>query len=265
MDSRLSRTVLMTAAACLLCVGATSAQGTDASDKVAVVRSLLEQLGETQRLISKEKTSWAVDKEHLQQRIEVMKSQISDLRTKVGDVDKSLSEAKKTQGDLEKEHAELGEVTEVLANKIATQESKTRKLLDRLPPPLRERIEPLSQLIPKKPEDTKLQLGDRFRNVIGVLNDINKFNREIKITNEVRTLGNGRQAEVTVMYVGIGQAYYVTARGDAAGIGTSTDKGWIWKPANGAAEDIQKAIDVYNNKIPAVFVRLPITVKKKGE
>jgi len=111
---------------------------------------------------------------------------------------------------------------------------RTKRLLERLPDPVRERVKPLSQRFPEDPADTKLSLGERFQNVIGVLNEVNKFNGEVSVTSEVRALANGSSAEVTALYLGIGQAYYVNASGDAAGIGTASADGWVWTPADEA-------------------------------
>ena len=67
--------------------------------------------------------------------------------------------------------------------------------------------------------DITIHVGGRFGNVIAVLNSMNRFQREIKITSEVRDLGDGQTAEVAVLYLGMGQAYYVAPKGDIAEIG----------------------------------------------
>ena len=109
--------------------------------------------------------------------------------------------------------------------------------------------------------DEKLSLSERFQNVLGILNEVNKFNREIAVTSEVRTLADGTSAEVTALYVGIGQGYYVSADGKVAGVGSAAPEGWVWTPANDAAARVAKAIAILKNEQPASFVPLPVRVE----
>jgi hypothetical protein len=137
-----------------------------------------------------------------------------------------------------------------------------------LPEPLVERVEPLSQRLPKTAEEaaaSKLSLSERYMNVIGVLNDIAKWNREVTVATEVRTMTDGSQVQVAVIYVGLGQAWYAGGEGKdgkptVAGTGTSTATGWTWKPANELAADIDKVIAIYKNEQLATLVRLPVQI-----
>jgi hypothetical protein len=93
------------------------------------------------------------------------------------------------------------------------------------------------------------------------LHEVNKFNREITVSSEVLTLPDGTSAEVTALYVGIGNAYYVSRNGSAAGIGTASPDGWVWQSANAAAEQIANAIAILKNEQVASFVKLPIHIE----
>jgi hypothetical protein len=66
---------------------------------------------------------------------------------------------------------------------------------------------------------------------------------------------------VTALYVGIGQGYYATADGKAAGIGSSTPEGWVWTAANDAAPRISQAIAILKNEQAASFVQLPAEIQ----
>jgi hypothetical protein len=145
-----------------------------------------------------------------------------------------------------------------LASKL---EQRTLALLARSPEPIRERVKPLSQRLPKAGEPAKESLSARFQNVVGILNELNKFHREITVTSEVRTLGDGRSAEVTVIYVGASIAFYASADGKAAGVGTSTAEGWNWSSADALAPDVNKAIAILKNETVAEFVQLPLRVQ----
>ncbi len=224
-------------------------------------RTALEKWVETQRVISKEKRDLELSKEMLNERIELVRREIQSLLEKITDAEKSIAEADKKRADLIQENDLLKEVSIELVGVCTSLEENTIKLLTRLPDPIREHIKPLSQRLPDRAEETKLTISERFQNVVGILNEIGKFNRDIRIVSEVRMLPDGTSAEVTALYLGLGQGYYSGANGTIAGIGTVSEEGWAWKPANDAAGEIAKAISILKNEQVASFVRLPIEIK----
>jgi FtsZ-binding cell division protein ZapB len=232
-----------------------------AGSDVDGVRAALEKWVETRKVISAEKRDWALGKEMLNERIELVQQEIDSLKEKISDAEESISEADKKRAELVEQNDALKNVSASLDDTVLELEDNTRRLLKRLPDPLRERVKPLSQRLPEDPEETKLSLAERFQNVIGILNEVNKFNREITMTSEVRTLPDGSSAEVTALYVGIGQGYYATADGKAAGIGSSAPEGWRWTAANDAGPQISQAIAILKNEQVAAFVQLPVDVK----
>jgi hypothetical protein len=140
-------------------------------------------------------------------------------------------------------------------------ESRVKEMLVGAPAPVTKRVQVLSQQIPDDPDDTKLAITNRFQNVIGILNEINKFNSEIAVVSEMRELPGGGEAEVTVMYIGASKAYYVGGGGKFGGVGTPGKTGWDWTATNDVADRIALMIDVYNNKQVAQFVELPFEVQ----
>lgn len=230
-------------------------------ERIDDVRTALEKWVETRRLISLEKRDWATGKELLQARIEVVRGEIAALRARIEETEKSAADADEKLAELVAEKDSLAQAASSLQERVETLEARTRALLARLPDPIRERVRPLSQSLPGEGAETELSLGQRFQNVVGILNEINKFNREIAVTSEVRELGGGATAEVTAFYVGIGQGYYVTANGDAAGLGSASAEGWTWSAQDDAAPEIARAIRILRNEAPAAFVRLPVRIE----
>jgi hypothetical protein len=256
--------LLLAAAVCLVSPGVMSANqgavGQD-EDRVDQARTTLEKWVETRRIISMEKRDWALGREMLTERIELVKREIESLRERIGDAETSIAEADKKRAGLMEEVAGLKEVSAALGKIAAMLEARTKELMKRLPDPIRERVKPLSQRLPENPEETKLSLSDRFLNIVGILNEVDKFNREITVTSEVHTLRDGTTAEVAVLYVGIGQAFYTGANGKAAGVGTASAEGWIWTPVNEAAAEIARAIAILKNEEVADFVQLPFRIE----
>lgn len=242
---------------CALGLGALGA-GEDGLDSA---RSTLEKWVETRRAISQEKLELARSRETLTDRIGLVEREIEALRTRIGETRTSVTDAD-TQGvGLREENALLKSASTSLGDLIATLEARAAALLPRLPEPIRERVKPLSQRFPDDPATSTLSTAERFQNVVGVLNEINKFNGAITMASEVRQLPDGTSAEVTALYLGIGQGYYVNASGTAAGVGTGVGGTWVWTPANEAAPRIAEAIAILKNEQVAGFVKLPIAVR----
>ena len=240
----------------------TAAQpASEQDDAVDNTRTTLEKWVEVRQAIAKEQRDWRLGREVLEDRIALVEQSIESLRERLEETKASVAKADRERDELMAQNGELKQASEGLRNTVTDLEARTGSLLTRLPEPVVERVKPISQRFPKDAATTELSLSERFLNVIGVLNAVNKFNRDITVTSEVRELEGGVSAEVAALYLGIGQAYYVTSRGDAAGIGTSSPEGWIWRPANEHASDIAKAIAIFNNEEEARYVQLPLRVE----
>lgn len=256
---------LRTAALCGAILAATVALRADSAgatqDPIDATRAALEKWVETRTLISQEKRDWAEGEELLAARIDLVQREIEALRAKTSEADTSVVETDKKRDELLRDNETLRDATQSLADMIASLEARTTTLLPRLPAPLQERVKLLSQRIPLDPAATKATLGERFQNVVGILNEVDKFNRDITVALEVRDLPEGGAMEVTTMYLGLGRAYYASANGAVAGFGAATADGWAWTPANDAAPAILAAIAVQANQAPAAFVQVPFRVE----
>jgi len=253
-------------AAALLAVASALAPAALASarqepDQVSVARTELEKWVETRRIISAERRDWELGRQVLNDRIELVQREIDALRARIGEAGNSIAEAERKRSELDTENEGFKQASSALDGAAATLESRTRELLPNLPEPLRELVHPLSQSLPENPEATALPLAKRFQNVVGILNAVNKFQRQLAVTSEVRTLRDGSRAEVTVFYLGIGHAFYASADGKAAGVGSASAAGWLWTPADEAAAEITRAIAILKNEATAAFVRLPMRIE----
>ena len=165
------------------CLGLLSASGTLAqesnAERIESTRSALEKWVETRRIISQEKRDWEVGKDLLQSRIELVRDEIDELRRKIADAEEQIAEADVKRQELLDENERLKEASAALDDTVLTLEQRTTELLKRLPDPIRDIVKPLSQRFPEDPEETELSLAERFQNIVGVLNEINKFNREV--------------------------------------------------------------------------------------
>jgi hypothetical protein len=261
MQNPLSRPLI---AALILSAGAGLLSATSLMDPptqdVVNTREVLKEWVDVERTLSAEQRDWAMGKELIQDRIELVQEEIDSLRSRIGEAQESIAAADIKRQELLDENESLKAASASLEAIVADLEARVIGLLAKLPPPIVERVSMLSARLPKAGAETKSSLGERFQNIVGILNEVNKFNGEIALFSEVRTLEDGSSAEVSAMYVGVGQAYYVTGDQKHAGLGTSSADGWIWKPINAAAVDIALAIAILENEQPADFVHLPIQI-----
>ncbi len=243
-----------------LCSMPLAAVAAEAGNSVDGVRTGLEKWVETRKVISLEERDWKMSRETLGERVDLVQREIDALKAKISESQQSISEADKKRAGLVQENEKLKEASAGLTESLVALEIRTRTLLKNLPDPIRERVKPLSQRLPENTGDTKLSFAERFQNIVGILNEVNKFNREITMTSEVRTLPDGSSAEVTALYAGIGQAYYVSADGKHAGTGTASSEGWVWTPDNRIAPQVTEAIAILKNEQVAAFVHLPVEI-----
>jgi len=260
-------TFLLTSAICLLSSGALSARMSAGDvDKISAPPTLeetrlkMDKWLETQQIISKERKDWQQGKEILLGRLEVVKKEIATLEEKTKQAESSVAEANKKRSELLAENDQLKTSGTQLTGAVAGMEGEIRKMFKQLPEPIQTKLQPLYQRIPENPSKTRVAAAERFQNILGILNELNKTNNEITVSYEVHSLADGRPSEVKAIYVGLAQAYYVSARGEA-GIGRPTADGWKWEPSKAVARDVLTALEILEGKQSPAFVPLPVILK----
>lgn len=230
-------------------------------DERGTLRTAMERWIETERLISSERADWAVGREILQDRISVLTNETGMLTASAAGINADYSASAGKLDEYIRDQEKLKALSDTLAVEVGKAEKRVLEILKRAPEPIRVKVRPLSQRIPEKPEESKAGLGERLQNVVGILNEINKFARDVTVASEVMTVQSGESFEASVIYFGLGQAYYVNQLGSAAGYGVVDDNGWVWVPSNGIAQAVSDVIAVHRNEKTAAYVTLPIVTK----
>jgi FtsZ-binding cell division protein ZapB len=224
------------------------------------LRTALEKWVETKRLTSKERQDWRIGREVINERIDLLRREIEGLQEKTAQATNAMATADATLADLRKEQARLREAAAELQRSAADIETAVRRWLPLIPDPVRERIKPLSVRMPADSTNTKIPLAERLQLIVGILNEVTKANGEIIQAVEVRAMPDGKSAELRTVYVGLAEAYYVSARGDA-GSGRADTNGWKWTAASELAEPVRVVLDILQNKGSPRFVALPAEVR----
>jgi FtsZ-binding cell division protein ZapB len=215
---------------------------------------------ETQQIISRERNDWQQGKEILEARVQLVQKEVVALQEGIQKAQSGVEEATAKRDALRTENDQLKAAATQLTEAVVGMEARIRELFKSLPEPLRTRLQPLYQRIPVDPADTRVSPAERYQNVLGILNELNKANNDIAVSYEVRTLASGSPSEVKVIYVGLAQAYYVSAGGEA-GIGRPTPDGWNWEPTPAIAGEVLQALEILQGKQSPAFVPLPVQLQ----
>jgi hypothetical protein len=215
---------------------------------------------ETQQIIGRERNDWTQGKEILKGRIDLIGKEVSGLDEKIKQAEASVTESNKKRDELVADREQLKAATAQLVASVTAMEAEVKKLSKLLPDPVRTKLQPLFVRVPEDPAATKVSVAERFQNVLGILNELNKANSEITVSFEVHKLADGSSAEVQAIYVGLAQAYFVSPTGEA-GIGRPTADGWKWEPAAGAANQVLSALEILQGKQSPAFVPLPVKIQ----
>ncbi len=233
-----------------------------AQEEMEAARQNLGKWLETERLVSKEDQEWRVGKELLRERVDLIRRETQTVREKIDQTKREAAESTAKIREIKEQNDLLKSGMKPLITDIKQFELRILAILPWTPEPVRLRVAPLSQRIPANPADTKLTLSERYQNVVGTLNELNKAARELAVSGEVRKLADGRQVEATVFYIGMSQAYYVNEKSGVAGIGKLGPLGtWAWEEQNGLVNNIAQVLGIYKSEKPAAYVALPVSVK----
>lgn len=228
------------------------------------LKELVERFTKTNEVLSEESAAWREGRVHLQDQIRLMQAEIDGFRTGSEDARTNLAETNTKFEQLTAERAELVESTAALEQVINALEARTLALTEKLPAPLRERLAQSIALIPATPEvaaERKLSLSQRIVPVLSTLSNIEKFQNAVHVEVEQVPVSAGQTAEVSVVYFGLGQAYYISRDQTLAGIGTPGSGGWIWRPDNAIAPGVAQALAILQSEQPAAYVSLPVQVQ----
>ncbi|HPA18642.1 MAG TPA: DUF3450 family protein [Verrucomicrobiae bacterium] len=243
---------------------ASACAGADA-DALGLLRETMDKRVEIYQAISRERREWRENREVLVGRIQLIEEEAAQLEKKITE---DLSAAQELENQLEPVLAEtkaLDAASAFLLEQVRLLEDDLgRRLLKSLPDPLKEKLAPLIQRIPADPANTQLAMAERYQNAIGILNEVNKFNGQVNVVSEIRSMAGGGAKQVKTLYLGIGQAYCVSPKGDLAAVGEPGDGGWTWRDAPVSAAAIKRAIGMLDSKHGgAEFVPLPVKLEAR--
>jgi len=242
----------------LLLVGVVAAR---AESSMEETRANLQQWVEARQLTSRLQTDWRSEKEMIEQTAALFERELEDLAGQLAKADTGTSQIDRDRELLEAEKKELVEAETRVAELVTEFEQRVRVLSGAFPPPLAERLDPLMKRLPEDPSKSRLNPVERLQNLVGILNEVDKFHSAITVESGLQRRPSGEEIQVKTLYLGLGQAYFTDQTGGFAGVGIPSLEGWEWKPEPGLGDGILRAIAIYENSRPPAFEALPMVVQ----
>ncbi len=234
-----------------------------AQDEAAVkkeieqARQVIEEYVETRREIARVKNEWRSYQELSERRISLYEQEIAELTETIEKAEAETTQAERAIAAVKEEIAQLRQANDIVARALPAFEDKLRELYQYFPTPLKDKVQSLVQQLGKGG-----QASNRMAIVIGILNEVDKFNSDYTLDTFEKTLPSGQTKLVDVVYLGLAVAYYADSEGKVGGVGTPAAGEWNWTERNELAPAIREAVLYYEGEIkPAMLVDLPIEIQ----
>lgn len=223
-------------------------------------KSTIEKWVETRQLISRTRADWQSDKDLLEQQIALFERELKSVDESMGKVDTSSAQVGKEKAEAEESIAAAVKALDAAKGFAGNLEAQIKSLVPKLPEPLQESLKPLLNRLPAD-ASTKMAATERAQIVVGILNEVDKFQNSVSVFSEKRKNAASEEIAVQVVYVGLGAAYFVNNASDFAGVGAPGAKGWEWTPKPEIAGAVTDVVKIYRSEGGARFVALPVAIK----
>lgn len=250
--------MLLTGLAALVLTAPAQAQDEQATRlQIEKTREVIAQYVKTRQEIARVKNEWKAYQELSDRRIDLYEREIRKLSETISAAEEQTTQAEREIARIRDEIAQLRGANNIVAKALPAIEDKVRELYQYFPSPLKNKVQRLVQQLGKS-----RQASDRMAIVIGILNEVDKFNAEFNFDTQEKSLPSGETRLVDVIYIGLAVAYYADKEGTVGGIGVPAEGEWAWTERNDIAPAIRDAVLYYNDEIkPAMLVELPVTIQ----
>jgi len=228
---------------------------------LAETRLTLEKWIETRKLISRSRSDWQSDKEMIEQTTQLFERELKSVEEQLAAVGTNSVQVDKERAEAEALKKSSREALESAKEFATGLEARIKKLAPQLPMPLQDILKKDLARTPADPANTRMLASERVQLLVGILNEIDKFNNALNVFGERRKNGKGEEVAVETVYIGLGAAYFVNDSGDFAGMGAPGANGWEWTMKPEVAPAVKAVLKIYRNERTAQFVTLPVAIR----
>lgn len=234
------------------------------ADQIDDIRNRLKEWVSVEKTISQEQETWREEKQLLNDVLTSLNQEERILRETITNAEQDVSRADEERLELISRRDAYESSSTLFQEKLVLYERQAIQLISRLPIILQDEI---AQLINKLTlsEQNNYSLSERAQTLISLLTAIQQFDSSITVANEIRTISSGEEVEVKVLFLGLSRAFYADTAKRTAGVGSpvdgGSDTGWQWIEQSDLADDVIKAVGIYENNQSPSLVQLPLTIE----
>jgi hypothetical protein len=249
-------------------ISMSSAYGKQVSEsgEVVALRDLVSEWNTLRRAIIEEESDWKMELNYLNENLDLLNRQIASIEAKLEETAGVGVETGLEMDALDSQLAQFKSAEAILLERVEALELSVSKSAEKFPEPLAEMVEPLLRRIPElasgeaveSRSESRIPLGQRLQNVVGIISLAQKFNTSLTYRGELREMG-GEQIQVWTLYWGLAASYSTDKQATSALIGYPTPDGWKYDERPELAADVAKLLSVYDGQEEPVFVPLPMS------
>ena len=233
--------------------------GANNVERLVIVREKIRSCIQLEKEAAKTESDWKGRKILMQDEIALLVEDNKKLRIQISEATDYLSRSRKERGSLARNRELLFDSLRSLAPKIRNLELRCAQMLPWIPTPLYEQIMPqVTRLQSLQNERIPIdQIGERFMGVLSIMKDVDRFNNTVSLHQQLISVDGATSRVYSVIYLGLGAAYFIDESRQNAGFGVVDSEGWKYHKRNGLIQEVSKFIEIYQGIDPADFVRLP--------
>lgn len=212
-------------------------------------------------------TDWNERRQQLQHRLALLERESGVLEEMLAEASEDVSEVDERRQQLTEEQQALEKQQEIMRAAIEAAIIKLDTLSVRIPPPLQDDWQAgLAQV--KRDE---MNLSEKLEKILSLSKTAEQFERRIAVHRDVMSVpapGESKNIQVTQLYMGLSQGWYVSGGGDYYGYGYADGEGWHWQHMTRGGsnssdvpvdpEQLLRILAMIENPTQAEFVTLPV-------
>lgn len=231
----------------------------------------LEQLMTTWLSIERQRgalvTDWNERKQQLNHRTSLLEREAGVLERMLQEADLERSEVDTHRKELATQQQELENEQNQLEVAINQASITLSALSTRIPPPLQNSWQKGLERV----EREELTLSEKLEQILNLCKQAEQFERRVAIHNDVISVPHASEVktlEVTQIYLGLSQGWYVNKSGEYYGYGYANAEGWHWQHMNSQSPDsadvevnpnqLLKILGMIQNPTKAELLTLPV-------
>ncbi|MEM7279029.1 MAG: DUF3450 family protein [Pseudomonadota bacterium] len=228
----MKRSLLPAVLGLLFASGAQAQSGQDVDELVRQWNALERQQTTVMSRWRERKSLLTLQLQLLQQERKTLDALVNAKKVATDEFDQRRSKLAAQQVSIESDQAALQEDLE--RTQIAL-----KRLLPRLPPPLQDRWQRSYTQVLAKEDATA---SDRVQALVTMLTAANQFDQRITVHRTQMQNEAGETREVRQIYLGLGQAWFVSADSQLLGYGNSGSESWDWYPSAVVDKDLAQQL-----------------------